>query len=235
MTRSVFYGFGAFVGSITGPTTCAWWADDPARLGWDPSQLTTVDLSKTPEAYRQQLIRIDEIQVDDHGDYDGAGHTQIGPMWPGGTMSGGCWLEASYWQDTLGGKPDRQVPGWQGHLYELCIAIDWDADPEGRRFNGYHAEIVGSPTGSLVQVKVWNPGTSLIPGMPPAGTWWIDLARHTLPIETGFTEIGSGASDPKAGALFIDAEVADAMPLAWPKLPVGWGSRPEDREDDSQS
>ena len=233
MTRSVFYGFGAFVGSITGPTTCAWWADDPARLNWDPTQQVPTDLGKTPEAYRRGLIKVDEIQVDDHVSDGTGGRTQIGPMWPGGTMTGTCWVEATYWQNTLGGKPARNFYGLQGHIYELCTVIDWDLDPNGRRFNGYYAEIVAPQAGTtMAQVNVFNPGTSLVPQMQPAGTWWLDLVQQAMPIAPGFTEIGLGAGDSKKGALFIDANVADAMPLAWPKRPWYDGDWPVDQEDE---
>jgi len=229
MARSVFYGFGAFVGTIKGPTTCAWWADDPARLNWDPAQQVTVDLSKTPEAYRRGLIKLDEIQVDDNPAYDPQGRTQIGPMWPGGTMTGACWVQATYWQNTLGGKPARNFHGLQGHTYEMCIAIDWDTNPAGQRFNGYYAEIVGTQAGTtLAQVKVWNPGTSMIPQMQPAGTWWVDLAQQAMPIEPGFTEIGIAPGDAKQGALFLAASVAGAMPLAAPKTPYYAGDWPAD-------
>ena len=33
MARTVFFGFGAFVGAIKGPTQIEWWADDPALSG----------------------------------------------------------------------------------------------------------------------------------------------------------------------------------------------------------
>src|SRR6478609_2850902 len=95
MTRSVFYGFPAFVGSITGPTTCSFWTDDPAQIGWNSPQVT-VDLSKNPEAVRRGAITEAQVQADDHALLGTGGMTRIGPMFPGGAMIGAVYLEQAF-------------------------------------------------------------------------------------------------------------------------------------------
>src|SRR3569623_592670 len=95
MSRSVFYGFGAFVGSITGPTTCSFWPDDPAQIGWTSPQVK-VDLSQNPEAVRRGLIAEDAVQADDHASWGTGGLTKIGPMFPGGAMIGAVYLQDAY-------------------------------------------------------------------------------------------------------------------------------------------
>jgi hypothetical protein len=219
MSRSVFYGFGAFVGSLTGSAACGWWSDDPAKLAWDHAKLVPVDLGKNPEAHRRGLIKVSEIECDDFAGYAHGGLTKIGPMWPGGTMTGACYLESDYWSTlpkTI--QPTRIPHGFQGHAYELTTVLYWDGPLKGRRFHGFHVEIK-SVQGASALVALWNQGTSRIAGQPPHGSFWIDLAAHAHPIEKDFTEVGVGAGDPKTGALFLDANVSGAIRPFGPKVP----------------
>lgn len=222
MTRSVFYGFGAFVGSITGPTTCGWWPDDPAVLNWDFAKQVTIDLGKNPEAARRGLIKISEIEADDYAGYSHGGMTQIGPMWPGGRMTGACFLESSYYNG-LPNKPPRLLPGMQGRPYELTSVLYWDGALAGRRFIGVHAEI-RQKKGQAALVAVWEAATSTVPGKRPFGLYWIDFPAHVHPIEPDLTEIGTGANDPTTGAAFIDAQVLSATQRPGPKIPLYLGN-----------
>jgi hypothetical protein len=88
MARTVFFGFGAFVGAIKGPTQIEWWADDPALSGFSASALIPVDLANNPSAARAGTIAIGAIEVDDHR-VDG-GLTTVGPRFPLGATVGAC-------------------------------------------------------------------------------------------------------------------------------------------------
>ena len=222
MTRSVFYGFGAFVGSITGPTQCGWWPDDPAVLAWDPTRQIAVDLAKNPEAARRGIIATNEIQADDYSGYAHGGLTQIGPMWPGGRMTGACYLESAYYNG-LANKPNRIPPGFQGRAYELTTVLYWAGGLAGRRFIGVHAAIKNKQ-GARALVDIWEPGTSQIANKPAFGTYWIDFGAHVHPIEPDFTEIGVGPTDPQIGAAFVDATVLRAVSLRVPKVPPYLGA-----------
>lgn len=222
MARSVFYGFGATVGSITGPTSCGWWPDDPALLNWDPAKQIPVDLGKNPEAARRGLIRVDEIQADDFAGYAHGGFTEIGPMWPGGRMTGACYLESTYWNGLGAGKPDRIARGLQARAYELTTVLYWDGPLAGRRFVGFYAEIQ-QVQGPRALAAIWAPGTSLVPGKAPHGVFWIDFPANVHAIEPDFTEIGVGPADPRAGALFLDASVASALAAPRSKSPIWYG------------
>src|SRR4051812_27230510 len=97
MSRTTFYGFGAYVGALNGLTKCAWWDDDPAGVyNFAPAALVPVDLSQNLAAARAGTISYKDIQVDDHRQ-DG-GSTTIGPFFPTGTMIGACWLSDTYYQ-----------------------------------------------------------------------------------------------------------------------------------------
>ncbi len=221
MTRSVFYGFGAFVGSLTGPMICRFWADEPDQLGWDPSALIPVDLGKNPEAVRRGLITVADIQADDYAGYAFGGLTQIGPMWPGGRMNGAVWLESNYW-NTLGTRqPSRIPPGAYARPYEFCSVLYWDGPLAGRRFNGVYGEI-RQQQGPRAAVALWERGASLVPGRPPFGTFWLDFQNDVLPPEPGFTEVGP-ANAPSSGALFVDSRVLGAAAVPLTKTPRAQG------------
>ena len=216
MTRSVFYGFGAFVGSITGPTTCGWWPDDPAVLNWDPARQITVDLGKNPEAARRGLIAWTDLQADDYSGYSSGGQTQIGPMWPGGRMTGACYLASTFWNSLGANKPARVPTGFQGYDYELTTVLYSQGENGDRRFIGIHAEI-RSTQGTRALLALWQPGTSRIAGKLPFGTFWIDLATS---VDAAATQISASQT---AGAAFIDSQVLAATGMMGPKIPYFLG------------
>lgn len=223
MTRSVFYCFGASVGSLTGRTTCGFWSDDPDQFGWDPTLLISVDLGKNPEAVRKGLISIGDLQVDDYAGYSFGGQTQIGPMWPGGRMNGQAWLEEKFWQGLPGNiKPPRAIPGLQGVPEELTSVLYWDGTYANRRFNGIYGNVLQT-SGSRALVALYERGSSQVPGKQPYGSFWLDFAKDVLPIEPGFTQIGLGASDPHSGVLFVDAAVLAVTQPPMTKTPRWYG------------
>src|ERR1700733_166461 len=201
MTRTVFYGFGAFVGTISGPTTCGWWPDDPAKLGFAAGALIPIDLGKNPQAVRTNAIKPADIQADDYAGYTFGGLTKIGPMFPGGVMTGACWVESTYWASLAAKGMQPAFGDAQCRPYELTSVLYWQGALAGRRFNGVHA-VIHSVQGALANVSIWQPGSSLIPGQPPLSTSWLDLAAVAHPIEKGFTEIGVATGNPTSGALF---------------------------------
>lgn len=233
MTRSVFYCFGACVGSLTGRTSCSFWIDDPDQFGWNQAALIPVDLGKNPEAARKGLIPVTDIQADDYSGYGFGGLTQVGPMFPGGRMNGQIWLESTYW-GTLGTRqPSRQIPGLQGYPYELTSVLYWDGPYAGRRFNGIYGRVVQPPQANTTRalVALFERGSSQFPGKQPYGTFWIDFARDVLPIEPEYTQVGLASTDPKSGALFIDATVLNATQAPMTKTPkwLGGAAAPRKR------
>ena len=68
-------------------------------------------------------------------------------------------------------------------------------------------------------VDVWNAGTSLVAGMPPAGRWWIDLATSSDPSSTTIAIGGA-----QQGALFLEATLARTLALRGPKRPIDLGT-----------
>ncbi len=219
-TRSVFYGFGAWVGRLDARTACAWWADDPNNLAFDHGLLIQVDLAKNPAAYLNGSIGLEEIEVDDAPDTGGL--TKLGPTWPTGSAINSVWLAAKFYE-RLPCKPDFPQRFMGCHGYELTTVIEWSLASRGiaRRFWGFHAEI-SAEQGSLALCTVWTPGTSLT--QRPAGSWWIDLAAQADPIANGFTAIGTGSA-PKRGALFLDTLGGRGLNLFGPKLPPYQGEQ----------
>jgi hypothetical protein len=213
-TRSVFYGFGAWVGRLDARTACAWWADDPNNLGFDHGQLIEVDLARNPAAYLSGAISLADIQVDD-APRDG-GLTKLGPTWPTGSTINGIWIEATFYQG-LKNPPPFPQPFMNCEGYELTTVLEWAPHGKGiqRRFWGAHCEIM-QEQGSLALCKVWMPGTSR--SQKPGGVWWVDLAAQADPASNGFTTVGTGAA-PKQGALFLDSTAMRSIALAGPKLP----------------
>src|ERR1041385_7248648 len=139
-TRSVFYGFNAYVGVVLGEFKCRWWPDDPKNYKFETSFQIEIDLSRTPEAHRRGQISVDQIKVDDFAGFNLGGRTTIGPDWPHGTTVGGSWLEEMEW-DALpaSNKPGRIPPGFQCRDYELTSVYFWDGPLQHRRFQGFHA------------------------------------------------------------------------------------------------
>jgi hypothetical protein len=217
MTRTVFYGFGGFVGGLRGPTECDWWADDPASLGWAKNALIPVDLAKTPSAALAGTIQTADIQVDNHRSEGGL--TTIGPRWPGGSAIGEVWLSDTYY-NSLGNKPLRQCASAANafYEYELTAMLYWSGALAGRRYYGFHAKILRA-NGPLALVEVWNGGTAR-GRQRPAGAWWLDLAT-VHPVEPGGTEISIGGQ--QEGALFLDSDTTKTMTLSSVKKPPGFG------------
>jgi hypothetical protein len=215
MGRTTFYGFGAFVGSITGLTRCAFWDDDPVKIyKFAPGSMVAVDLAKNVSAARAGTIPWQDVQCDDHRQ-DG-GLTQIGPMFPTGTMIGACWLSETYYQ-TLAFKPPRQpqsAPN-DAYDYELTAYQYWGGELGDRKFLGFHAKVLAT-AGALTQVEIWQGGMGKIGG-PSAGVWWLDLAQVALPAGAGTTVSAAG------GALFLDTTTAKSLALFGPKRPPSLG------------
>jgi len=219
-TRSIFYGFGAWVGRLDGPTACAWWADDPNNLGFDRGKLIEVDLARNPAAYLSGSIGLGDIQVDDAP--ANGGLMKLGPTWPTGSTINGLWVEATFY-DRLHHKPQFPQPFMSCHGYELTTIIEWAPGGKSiqRRFWGAHCEI-SSEQGTLALCTIWTPGTAQT--QKPAGSWWIDLATQADPASNGFTTVGTGAA-PKQGALFLDSPAMRSSLLAGPKLPAWQGGQ----------
>jgi hypothetical protein len=195
-TRTVFYGFGAYVGSITGQTTCGWWPDDPTGQNWNPATQIPVDLSKCPANFVAGVFKnATDIQTDDHR--GSGGYNVIGPQFPGGSMVGLCWLSKQYWS-SLPNPPPRQPvsapnDAWDYELTQLYYHAT------GKRFQGYHGKIIGT-NGALSRVSIWFAGTSRVAN--PLGSWWINLAQDAHPVDPEATRIAQGGL--QEGAVFLD-------------------------------
>lgn len=223
-SRTVTYGFGAWIGNLAGVTTCSWWPQDPATLTppFDPSKAITVNLAKNPRAVRVSGMPVADIEVDD--DPSNGGGTTIGPTFPGGKLIGGCWLSEDFYNRLPAGKkPARIPPHMNCHAYELTSVTYWSGPFTNRRFWGFYAEITGSHP-PLALCSIWAPGKSLDPGQQPLGSWWIDLSTQAHPIAPGLTEIGLNPGDPQKGALFLDAPTRNTVSPYGLKLPPGQGA-----------
>jgi len=219
MTKIVFHCFSAYVGSVTGRTTCAFWPDDPNNLGWDPAKLVKVDLSATPSAARAGKIKWDEVQVDDHA--INGGLTTIGALFPSNHVIGACWLAEDFMTKvglTVAHKPQH------AHDHELR-AIVYDKDPNfgNRRFQGFHAEVLGPSVTSagqqLTRMRVWTAGMGRHGGHH--GMWWLDLDDIS---DTSESKVGPGAA--AQGALYIDSDKKQTYLAGGgtgPKIPPGTG------------
>jgi hypothetical protein len=224
MTRSVFYGVSAFVGSIVDATTCTFWADDPARIGFTAPQFR-FNLANNPEAVRRGTIQPNQVEVDDFAGYGTGGMTTIGPMFPGGTMMGVCYVEDTHCAALGQYDPRSSAPG---QPYEWCTVIYYDAnngDPPalvGRRFYGFHAQIQ-KLVGSVALVSLWARGTSRT--KPPLGTWWIDLATYAHPATTAISTFTQISAAQQAGPLFLDARAGTGgvIPFDVRKAPQNLG------------
>jgi hypothetical protein len=209
MSRLEFYGFPAWVGTISSPTKCAWWAADPNQLGWDQQALFESDFAMTTSAALTGAIRPDQVEVDDH--VSQGGRTTIGPRWPGGAMVGACWIPAARWNQ-LATPPQRAQATAGGRDYEYTVIQYFDNEQSNRRFYGFHAKLAATPKGGLSLLELWSPGTS-IANPTPAGRWWLDLGVVADPrgptIDPSTTE----------GPIYIDQRAMHALPDLHPKLP----------------
>lgn len=210
MTKVTFYGSPAWVGAIRSPTICEWWNSDPAQLNWDRSLLNMVDLSKTPSAAAAGRIKTSQIEVDDH--VGNGGRTTLGPMFPSGTSIGACWIA----DNAIAHSPAKVRPTVaNSNSYEYMTIQYFDSEQGNRRFHGFHANVL-QVNGGLSLVQIWNPGTGGS-GVPPAGTWWLDLAANadpsTPPLVTG-----------KAAALFLEVTASRQLTTFEIKMPRVQGS-----------
>jgi hypothetical protein len=222
MTKIVFHAFSAFVGSVSGRTTCAFWTDDPssAAISWDSKLLKPVDLSKTPSAARAKTIKWNEVEVDDY--LMNGGLTTLGPLFPGGQMIGAVWLTEDYMKKV--GLDPTHKPG-HAHGHELR-SILYDGDPKygDRRFQGFHAKVAPTPPAmagaqKVTRVQIWNAGTGK--GGGHAGHWWLDLDDLC-----DMDESDVGAKGAPEGSLYLDSskkQIYLAGGGTGPKIPPGQG------------
>jgi hypothetical protein len=135
--RSVFYGFGAWVGQQTGPTSCKWWPQDPNTLNppFDTSKLIDSNLANNPAAVSGGLP-ITSIEVDNAP--PGGGLTKIGATFPGGSTLNSCWMDQLVY-DALptAVKPPRIPAGFECREYELTTVLYWSGPLANRRFWGF--------------------------------------------------------------------------------------------------
>jgi hypothetical protein len=200
-TKHIFHAFSAYVGQVTGRTTCLFWPDDPndPAIKWDPAKLVPVDLSKTPSEARAGKITWDDVQVDDYT--MNGGLTTIGPLFPGGHVIGGAWLHADYMKKV--GLSEAQKPQ-HGHDHEFrAIVYAGDKTYGDRRFQGFHARVVGGPasgaSSNVVRVQVWNGGHGR--GGSPTSMWWVDTDAVCDKSESA---VGPGGATE--GSLYLDAK-----------------------------
>lgn len=222
-SRSVFYGFGAWVGQTTGLTTCKWWPSDPNTTNPPFNQATLIsnDLAANPTAHLGGLP-LASVHVDNPPPTGGL--TKLGPTFPTGSMINGCWLESGFYDALAAGvKPPRVPHGMACRDYELATVLYWSGPLANRRFWGFYVEI-NSEQGQSALVSIWPAGKSLVAGQLPATSVWLTLSTCSHPIETGFTQVGVGLQNPKQGALFLDAPTVLALGLGGPKLPPSTGN-----------
>jgi len=207
IVRWVFCGTGGFVGRIESETRVAFWPDEPADHGFDPSLLITVDLARTPTAAALGEISFDAVEVDDcfSGPNGAVNGTTIGPRWPEIQVSGAVYLEQRFCERLPPAVRPALPPRFMaGRAYEYTTALYWpgSGDPRaGRRYAGHHAELLEERAG-LALVAVFPQGASDRPGAEPR-TMWIDLASpdHTDAGPHSLTEIGLGRGT--SGALYL--------------------------------
>jgi len=213
MSKVTFHGLPAWVGAIHSPTVCDWWSDDPAQMRWDRTLMNTIDLAMTPAAATAGRIKPAQIEADDftgHG-----GRTTIGPLFPGGTSIGACWVSDHY-LTKLGGKLRPGVrPGVSGHDYEWTFVQYFDGEQHNRRFYGFHANLVDTQN-HLSLVQLWNPGTGA-GSAKPAGAWWLDLAADTDPSAPPLTK-------NKPAPVMLDKDKIAHLNILEPKAPPFKGS-----------
>jgi len=206
MSSMMFYGFAAWVGSMTSPTRCNWWPDDPNNFPtpWDPTKLIPTDLGMT----LTKSVPPASAQVDD-------GMTTIGPWWPQGATVGALFLAKPYYDGLAAGiKPARIPPKGGGHDYEYSSVVYYAGENGNRRFNGLYAR-VAAISGTLTQLQIWNPGTGNT-AAPAAGTWWIDLRASTDPASSA---INATSPVNTTGSIYIDTGTLATINIQQPKIP----------------
>ena len=181
--RWVFHGTGGFLGRIESETRIAFWSDEPADHGFDPSLLITVDLARTPSAALLGEISHDAVEVDDcfsgpGGDVRG---TTIGPRWPEIQVAGAVYLEQRFCERLPANlRPSLPPKFMGGRAYEYTTVLYWPSsdDPRaGRRYAGHHAELLEERAG-LARVAVYPQGASDRPGVEPKTMWIESIVRR---------------------------------------------------------
>jgi len=220
--RTIFLGFGAYVGRIASQTRCELWTEDPTEHGFAADALIAVDLGKCTTAAMNGRIDWAEVEVDDHVNVGGL--TGIGPLWPEGATLGAVYL-ADHFVKRLAVRPT--LPVIDGEPYELKTVVyhPGTADPRaGRRYCGFHAKVLDR-RGSHALVQIYPGGSSK--SLPPLAARWIDL-RSVEVCDVGASSMTAiGAQDE--GALFLEWELATTWRVSsrtafdGPKLPIGEG------------
>jgi hypothetical protein len=221
-TKHVFHAFNGYVAQVTGRTSCLFWTDDPSdkAIDWDIKLAYPVDLAMNASAARLGRIPWDQVQVDDHS--INGGLTSIGPLFPGGTVIGGVWLHEQYMNKiglATSSKPQH------AHDHELrCIVYCGDKKFGDRRFQGFHARVVGAPakagTQQMRRLQVWDAGHAKAKG--DAAMWWVDMEDAA---DTNESTVGS-QSAAMEGSLYLDVGKRAALLAGGgngPKLPPAQG------------
>jgi hypothetical protein len=218
MTRLVFYGFPAWVGTITSATECRWWASEPGQVDWNPLAMIPTNLSRTPEAALAGKIKSSEVEVDDHTSH--GGRTTIGPLWPSTSVIGACFVRDTVWQalDPTH-RPTFPPPSASGHDYEYTMVQYLDGELDNRRFYGFHARAV-STKDHLTLVELWNPGTG-VANPTPAQSLWLDLAAVTDPNGPRVDPV----KQPQ-GPIFLEHKQVQSIAFIEPKYPIAVGTFP---------
>ena len=216
--KSVFYGFGAWVGSYTGPTSCEWWPQDPSTLNppYDTNKLIRTNLAKNVNAVISGGLPIGQLQVDNPP--VSGGQTKIGATFPNGSMLNSCWLEKNVYDALGAAKPQRVGYGMQCYDYELTTVYYWNGINANRRFWGFYVQI-DSENGDNALLSIWPAGRSQVPNVRPLGSWWLDIPTIADDPANGFSSVWIGAGKPKQGALYIDSVTTASLGVGGPKLP----------------
>lgn len=241
--RTAFLGLGAYVGEITGETSCGFWPVNPIIIDYDPNLLVPVDLSQTSAralAGRTVGIPWSDIQIDGIAGIDSGGLTTIGPVFPSGNMIGGVYLEETYWSELSPAFKPQWPPTQEAYDYEYKTEIyhQGDEDPPGDprygvRYYGFHAEVHTNTHGNL-SVKVYQGGKGKSGGPTvemPVANLASPTACDNSTANGGLTEITAVAGS--VGAVFISLNVTAQLRLFSPKLPVGLGEGIKVRFSDS--
>ena len=225
--KSVFFGFGAWVGRIDGETRCAFWSRHPSEVNYDQVLLVPVDLLLAPATAQQGRIDWDQIQLDDLRDANVAnGVTTLGPWFPDGNVTGAVYLEHSYWERLRPEiRPVFPPAGYAARDYEFMTVVyrSGTENPRaGVRYHGYHGRIVSVLGSGKARVAVYPAGSSM--GSDPPVEVTVDFGSKVVDArvdEGGKTEIGLGPNDPQEGAIFLDLAWARSVGIQETKKPPG--------------
>ncbi len=204
--KTIFVGFGAYVGRIINRTTCEVWTDDPTENDFAADSLIRVDLGKNVNAAMSGAIDWSEVEVEDH--VNSGGMTSIGPVWPEGESIGALYL-AEPLLERLPVRP--RLPEMDGAPYELQSVVyhAGTTDPRaGRRYRGFHAKVL-QRRATRALVHIYQAGSSR--SMPPITRQWLDLGSVEV-CDVGPSSLSAIVSADE-GAVFLE----------W-NLVTGWSS-----------